>query len=266
MASRPRVSVIAPMKNEAENVAPLAEGIAAACAAFAPFEIIFVNDGSTDGTAAAIAAVRSRLPQLRELRHAQSCGQSAAVLSGVRAAQAAVCVTLDGDGQNPPDQLPRLIEPMLADRSGRLGLVAGQRVGRQDTAGKRFGSRFANGLRARVLRDDTRDTGCGLKAFPRAVFLALPYFDHMHRYLPALVRREGYEITHVDVAHRARLAGQSHYTNVGRALVGILDLAGVWWLLRRRKLPSLVHADTVEPRADDKAVHRETRGVSGESA
>ncbi|MEM9197893.1 MAG: glycosyltransferase family 2 protein [Pseudomonadota bacterium] len=244
MTTAPRVSVIAPMKNEAENVAALAEGIAAACAPFAPFEIIFVNDGSTDGTAEAIASVRQRIPYLRELRHAASCGQSAAVLSGVRAARASVCATLDGDGQNPPDELPRLIAPMLADATGRLGLVAGQRVGRQDTAGKRMGSRLANVLRARVLRDDTRDTGCGLKAFPRAVFLTLPYFDHMHRYLPALVRREGYEIAHVDVSHRARMAGRSNYTNLGRALVGILDLAGVWWLLRRRKLARIVYRDS----------------------
>ncbi|MEL6233442.1 MAG: glycosyltransferase family 2 protein [Pseudomonadota bacterium] len=243
MTSAPRVSVIAPMKNEAGNVAALAEGIAAACAPFAPFEIIFVNDGSTDGTAEAIASVRQRIPYLHELRHAASCGQSAAVLSGVRAARAAICATLDGDGQNPPNELPRLIAPMLADTTGRLGLVAGQRVGRQDTAGKRMGSRLANALRARVLRDDTRDTGCGLKAFPRAVFLTLPYFDHMHRYLPALVRREGYEIAHVDVSHRARMTGRSNYTNLGRALVGILDLAGVWWLLRRRKLAQIVYRD-----------------------
>lgn len=239
----PRVSVIAPMKNEAENVAALAGGIAAACADLAPFEAIFVNDGSDDDTAGAIARERVRFPWLREIRHAGSCGQSAAVLSGVRAARAPICVTLDGDGQNPPEELPRLVAPLLADGTGRLGLVAGQRVGRQDSTGKRLGSRLANGLRARILHDDTRDTGCGLKAFPRDVFLALPYFDHMHRYLPALVRREGFEIVHVDVSHLARAAGRSHYTNAGRALVGILDLAGVWWLLRRRKLPQIAHED-----------------------
>jgi dolichol-phosphate mannosyltransferase len=243
MTQTPRITVIAPMHNEAGNVAALAGEIAEACATLAPFEAIFVNDGSTDGTADAIAEARARFPWLREVRHAKSCGQSAAVLSGVRAARAPLCVTLDGDGQNPPAEIPKLVAPLLADATGRLGLVAGQRVDRQDTASKRMGSRMANRLRARVLHDETRDTGCGLKAFPRAVFLSLPYFDHIHRYLPALVRREGYAIAHVDVAHRAREAGRSHYTNLGRAMVGAMDLAGVWWLLRRRRLPQIAHED-----------------------
>ncbi len=239
----PRITVIAPMKNEADNVGPLADEIAAACAGLAPFEAIFVNDGSDDGTSAAIAETRKRHPWLRELRHAESCGQSAAVLSGVRAARAPICCTLDGDGQNPPSEIPRLVAPLLADPEGRIGLVAGQRVDRQDTASKRWASRVANGLRARLLKDDTRDTGCGLKAFPREVFLALPFFDHIHRYLPALVRREGYAVAHVDVSHRARGAGRSKYTNFGRAMVGALDLFGVWWLLRRRKLARVLPED-----------------------
>ena len=231
-----RVSIVAPMKNEAANVARLADDIAAACAELAPFEAIFVDDGSDDGTLAAIAEARSRHPWLRGVRHAESCGQSAAVRSGVLAARAPLVCTLDGDGQNPPAEIPRLLAPLLADTGGRLGLVAGQRIDRQDTASRRLASRAANALRRRLLRDDTRDTGCGLKAFPRAVFLALPFFDHLHRYLPALVRREGYEVALVDVSHRAREAGASNYTNLGRALVGALDLIGVWWLIRRRKL------------------------------
>ena len=239
----PRITVIAPMKNEAENVAALADEIAAACAHLAPFEAIFVNDGSDDDTSAAIAAARARHPWLRELRHAASCGQSAAVLSGVRAARAPICCTLDGDGQNPPAEIPKLVQPLLDDSSGALGLVAGQRVDRQDTASKKWASRAANGLRRRMLHDDTRDTGCGLKAFPRAVFLSLPFFDHIHRYLPALVKREGYRVALVDVSHRARGAGSSNYTNFGRAMVGALDLAGVWWLIRRRKLQTVASVD-----------------------
>ncbi len=239
----PRLTIIAPMKNEAGNVARLADEIAEACGGLAPFEAIFVNDGSDDGTAAAIAQARARHPWLREVRHARSCGQSAAVLSGVRAARAPICCTLDGDGQNPPSEIPKLAAPLLADEAGRLGLVAGQRVDRQDTLSKRLASRAANGLRRRLLHDDTRDTGCGLKAFRREMFLALPFFDHIHRYLPALARREGWEVALVDVSHRSREAGSSNYTNFGRAMVGALDLFGVWWLIRRRRLADIAAQD-----------------------
>lgn len=233
----PRISVIAPMKNEAGNVAALADEIAEACAPLAPFEAIFVDDGSDDDTAAVIDETRARHPWLRRVSHRASCGQSAAVRTGVLHARAPVICTLDGDGQNPPAELPKLAAPLLAEGSEHLGLVAGQRVDRQDSWSKRAASRFANGLRARILRDDTRDTGCGLKAFRRDAFLALPFFDHLHRYLPALFKREGWEIAHVDVSHRAREHGRSKYTNFGRAMVGMTDLFGVWWLLRRRKLP-----------------------------
>jgi len=239
----PRFSVVAPMLNEAENVGPMAAEIAEACAPIGPFEAIFVNDGSTDGTAAAIATAREKFPWLREVRHAAPCGQSAAVRSGVIAAAAPIVCTIDGDGQNPPSEIPTLVAPLLNGDTG-LGLVAGQRVGRQDTASKKIASRLANRLRASILRDDTRDTGCGLKAFPREVFLALPFFDHIHRYLPALVKREGLAIELVDVSHRAREAGASKYTNFGRALVGVTDLLGVWWLLRRRKVPNVTHKDS----------------------
>lgn len=240
--TQPRFTVIAPMLNEAANVGPLADEIAAACAPLGDFEAIFVNDGSTDGTAQAIAAARARHPWLREVRHARPCGQSAAVRSGVLAARANLICTLDGDGQNPPGEIPRLLAPLLAGGVG-LGLVAGQRIDRQDTASKKLASRLANRLRAAILRDDTRDTGCGLKAFPRAVFLSLPFFDHVHRYLPALVKREGLAVELVDVTHRARGAGRSKYTNIGRALVGVQDLLGVWWLLRRRNRPTVTHTD-----------------------
>lgn len=239
----PRITVIAPMKNEAENVGRLADEIAEACAPLAPFEAIFVNDGSDDDTSGAIARARLRHPWLREVRHAASCGQSAAVLSGVRAARAPICCTLDGDGQNPPSEIPKLAAPLLADLTGRIGLVAGQRVDRQDTASKKLASRAANTLRRSLLNDDTRDTGCGLKAFPRELFLQLPFFDHIHRYLPALVKREGREVALVDVSHRARDAGNSNYTNFGRAMVGALDLVGVWWLIRRRKVAVVVAED-----------------------
>lgn len=242
MTDIPRFTVVAPMLNEADNVALMAEEIAAACAHLAPFEAIFVNDGSTDATADRIAELRTRLPWLREVRHAAPCGQSAAVRSGVRAARAPIICTIDGDGQNPPSEIPKLVAPLLDPRPG-LGLVAGQRVDRQDTASKKTASRMANRLRAWILQDDTRDTGCGLKAFPREVFLALPFFDHIHRYLPALVKREGLEVELVDVAHRAREAGDSKYTNFGRAMVGVQDLLGVRWLIMRRKLPTVTYRD-----------------------
>ncbi len=233
MAGR-QVSVVIPMMNEEENVAPLIARIVAACEGV-DFEVVAVNDGSTDGTGAALLALAKDDPRIRVLQHPRPAGQSAAVHSGVGAARAPICVTLDGDGQNPPEELPNLYGPLLADETGKLGLVAGQRVDRQDTASKRWASKFANGLRARLLKDGTRDTGCGLKGFRRDAFLGLPFFNHMHRYLPALMRRDGWEVAHVDVTHAERAAGKSKYTNFGRALVGIYDLIGVAWLIRRKK-------------------------------
>ena len=242
MTDTPKFAVVAPMLNEAGNIEQMAREIAEACAPIGPFEAIFVNDGSTDESSTKIAELRGEFPWLREVRHAKPCGQSAAVRSGVRAAKAPVICTIDGDGQNPPAEIPKLVLPFLGDGDGP-GIVAGQRVDRQDTASKKIASRLANRLRARLLKDDTRDTGCGLKAFRREVFLSLPFFDHIHRYLPALVKREGLEIMLVDVAHRAREAGDSKYTNFGRALVGVQDLLGVAWLLKRRKLPTVTHVD-----------------------
>ncbi len=229
------LSIVIPAKNESENIITLVEDIDRALAALAPFEIIVVDDCSTDNSVAVLMARAQTMPHLRLVRHDRSGGQSAAVHSGVKAARAPIICTLDGDGQNPPEELPKLAAPLLADSTGRIGLVAGQRVDRQDTWSKKVASKFANRLRGWILNDGTRDTGCGLKAFRRQAFLDLPYFDHMHRYLPALFTRDGWQVAHVDVSHRSRGAGRSNYSNLQRALVGVVDLVGVAWLLRRRK-------------------------------
>jgi glycosyltransferase involved in cell wall biosynthesis len=231
--SGPAVSVVVPVRNEAGNIAPLIAEIAAALAGRA-FEVVYVNDGSRDATEQELRSLMEQRPWLRQIRHAQSCGQSAAVRSGVAAARAAIVVTLDGDGQNDPAFIPALFAA-LEQGAPQVGLVAGQRVGRKATGFKRWQSRVANAVRGAVLRDGTRDTGCGLKVFRRDLFLALPYFDGLHRFLPALVRREGYDIGYVDVVDRPRHQGTSNYGLWDRLWVGILDLAGVWWLIRRRK-------------------------------
>ena len=222
------------MRNEAENLGPLIAEITAALDGRWRYEIIYVNDGSTDATAERLAELMRQNHHLRQIRHATSAGQSAAVRTGVRAARGAIVATLDGDGQNNPAFLPDLIAA-IENGGERTGLAAGQRVGRKDTGFKKFQSRIANGVRSAVLRDGTRDTGCGLKAFRREVFLMLPYFDGLHRFLPALVRREGFAIAYVDVIDRPRRSGKSNYGFFDRLWIGILDLAGVWWLIRRKK-------------------------------
>ena len=227
------ISIVIPARNEAKNIGALVQAIYAAMKHHAPFEIIVIDDGSTDETSAKVHDLA--MPHVRLLRHPNSAGQSAAVHTGVLAAISTVICTLDGDGQNPPEELPKLVAPLLADVTGKIGLVAGQRVKRQDTWSKKIASRLANALRGWLLKDGTRDTGCGLKAFRREAFLALPYFDHMHRYLPALFARDGWQVVHVDVSHKPRIAGTSNYSNLQRALVGVVDLLGVAWLLRRRK-------------------------------
>ena len=199
----PAVSVVVPVRNEAGNIAPLLAEIAAALDGQWPFEVVYVDDGSSDGTAAELDRLKAQHPWLRRLRHKQSCGQSAAVRSGVAAARGSMIVTLDGDGQNDPAFLPALLRA-LEQGAPSVGLIAGQRIGRKASAFKKLQSRIANAVRSMVLRDGTRDTGCGLKAFRRDVFLALPYFDGLHRFLPALVRREGYDIGYVDVVDRPR--------------------------------------------------------------
>jgi len=228
----PQVSIVVPVYNEEGAAGPLAQEIAAAFAGV-PHEIVFVDDASRDATREQLRALQASLPQLRVLRHRGNAGQSRAVRTGVLAASGPIVVTLDGDGQNDPAFIPTLVEALERGGPG-VGLVAGQRVGRRDTGFKRLQSRIANRVRAAVLKDGTRDTGCGLKAVRRDLYFLLPYFDALHRFMPALVAREGLAVVHVDVVDRPRLAGRSKYGFFDRLLVGIGDLAGVWWLLRRR--------------------------------
>jgi len=230
----PTVSIVVPVRNEAGNIAPLVAEITKALEGQWRFEIIYVNDGSNDETDTELERLKAQYPWLRHIRHRESCGQSAAVRTGVTAARASIVVTLDGDGQNDPAFVPALIRALEAGAPD-VALIAGQRIGRKASGFKKFQSRIANTVRGAVLRDGTRDTGCGLKAFRRDVFLRLPYFDGLHRFLPALVRREGYAIGYVDVVDRPRAHGVSNYGMWDRLWIGILDLAGVWWLIRRKK-------------------------------
>jgi dolichol-phosphate mannosyltransferase len=229
-----KISVVIPVCNEADNVGPLAREIQAALANHAPFEIIFVDDGSTDNTVAALRAVRDAgIPQMRLLRHASRCGQSAAVHTGVRAAQADWVATLDGDGQNDPADIPALIAAQ-ASAGEELRLVMGNRTTRKDTWLRKASSRVANAVRGWMLTDGTPDTGCGIKLMHRATFLELPRFNHMHRFLPALYQRAGARVISVPVKHRPRTRGTSKYGLHNRLWVGIVDLFGVRWLIRRK--------------------------------
>jgi dolichol-phosphate mannosyltransferase len=231
----PELSVVVPVFNERDNIQPLIDEIAAALDGRVDYEIVYVDDASADDSQAVLAAAKAKQPRLRVLRHAQQSGQSTAVWNGVRAARAPWIATLDGDGQNDPADIPKLLA--MRDQHGdRTRLFAGWRVERKDTASKRLGSRFANAVRQMLLKDATPDTGCGIKLFERDAFLTLPYFDHMHRYLPALMQRAGWQVKSVPVNHRPRGAGQSKYNNLNRALVGIADLRGVAWLMRRARV------------------------------
>ena len=240
----PVLSVIVPVRNEASNIAPLIGEIEAALAGL-PHEIVYVDDGSTDETAARLAEAMPTAP-LVVRRHRSSCGQSAAILTGVRAARGTWIATLDGDGQNDPADIPALLAQ--AQAAAGMVLTAGHRVTRRDTRTKRVASRLANRIRAGLLGDATPDTGCGLKVFRRDAFLALPHFDHMHRYLPALFIREGGRVVSVPVNHRPRTRGTSNYGTLDRLWVGIFDLAGVYWLQRRWKRP-IVETVVVTPEA-----------------
>jgi len=234
----PDISIVVPVFNEEGAAADLAREIARAFAG-RRFEIVFVDDASRDGTRAALSALVTEIPELRVLYHQQNSGQSRAVRTGVLGARGTVVVTLDGDGQNDPADAPRLVD-RLAAGGAALGMVGGRRAKRQDSAAKRLGSRFGNGVRKRLLKDQADDTGCGLKVFRRDSFLRLPYFDHMHRFLPALMLREGLEIAFEDVNHRPRTTGASKYNNLGRAWVSISDLMGVMWLRARARDPRSV--------------------------
>jgi dolichol-phosphate mannosyltransferase len=232
--SQPQLSVVIPAFNEEGNVLALLGEVVAALRGVVPFEVIFVDDCSRDGTLALLQGARAGTPELRVLAHHQQSGQSTAIRNGVKAARAPWVATLDGDGQNDPADLPKLLAARDAGQAD-VKLYAGWRVNRQDTGSKKWASKWANAIRSRLLRDATPDTGCGTKLFERAAFLDLPYFDHMHRYLPALMQRAGWKTVSVPVNHRPRGAGSSKYTNFGRALVGIRDLMGVAWLITRSK-------------------------------
>lgn len=238
VAASLQLSVVVPVCNEAENVAALAQEIQQALHDKFSFEIIFIDDGSTDTTAQAVLDTRAHVPEIRLLRHSRRSGQSTAVRTGVRAARAEWVVTLDGDGQNDPADIPKLLAALQANKGGGpLRLIMGNRTSRRDTWLRRVSSRVANGVRGRMLRDGTPDTGCGIKLLHRATFMELPYFDHMHRFLPALFQRTGSRVVSVPVAHRPRLRGKSKYGLHNRLWVGIVDLFGVMWLIRRGVAP-----------------------------
>ena len=240
MSESPQLSVVVPVFNEQDNVAPLVGEIVAALRGRAPdeggdFEIVYVDDHSTDATFDTLRRLKAEVPELRVLRHVTNSGQSTAIRTGVKAARGGWIATLDGDGQNDPADIPKLLA-QRAQSAAEVKLFAGWRVNRQDSGSKRWASRLANAIRTRMLRDDTPDTGCGTKLFEREAFLELPFFNHMHRYLPALMQRAGWKTRSVPVNHRHRSSGVSKYNNLNRALVGIADLRGVAWLIRRGKV------------------------------
>jgi dolichol-phosphate mannosyltransferase len=236
----PLISVVVPVHNEAPNIPPLIAAISAALAGI-DHEIVYVDDGSTDTSPQVLAELAAALPTLVRVRHRQSCGQSAAVITGVKTARGAFIATLDGDGQNDPADIPAMLDAaILAEAEGpKPVLIAGHRVTRRDSDAKRWGSRIANSVRAKLLQDGTPDTGCGLKLFRRAAFLELPHFDHIHRFLPALFIRAGGHVVSVPVRHHPRAHGASHYGTWDRLKVGVVDLFGVAWLQRRWKLPQI---------------------------
>jgi dolichol-phosphate mannosyltransferase len=239
-AGTPMISVVVPVHNEAPNILPLITGISAALAGI-DHEIIYVDDGSSDSTPAVLAEIAKTLPVLVRVRHRQSCGQSAAVITGVKAARGFFIATLDGDGQNDPADIPAMLQAAIdAESSGpRPVLIAGHRTTRKDSDAKRWGSKIANAVRGYLLKDGTPDTGCGLKLFRRQAFLELPHFDHIHRFMPALFIRAGGHVVSVPVRHHPRAHGASHYGTWDRLKVGIVDLFGVAWLQRRWNQPQI---------------------------
>jgi len=234
-SATPELSVVVPVFNERDNVTPLVNEIVAALRGKTAFEIVYVDDCSKDDSLAVLQGLMATTPELRVVRHITQSGQSTAVRNGVKAARGAWIATLDGDGQNDPADIPKLLEARNA-ADPDIKLFAGWRVNRRDSGSKRWASKFANAIRSRLLRDETPDTGCGIKLFEREVFLELPHFNHMHRYLPALVKRAGWKSVSVPVNHRERSTGVSKYNNLGRAWVGLADLRGVAWLIKRGKV------------------------------
>ena len=226
------LSIVIPVFNERGNIGPLVQEVVQHLRGRIPFDIVCVDDQSQDDTRDVLTALKAEVPELRVLVHQRRSGQSTAIRTGVKHALSPWIATLDGDGQNDPADIPKLLAAR-EQADAQTKLFAGWRVDRKDTASKRWASRWANRIRQRLLRDVTPDTGCGIKLFERAAFLDLPYFDHMHRYLPALMQRAGWKTVSVPVSHRPRGSGQSKYTNLGRALVGIRDLMGVSWLIQR---------------------------------
>ena len=226
------LSIVIPVFNERGNIGPLVQEVVQHLRGRIPFDIVCVDDQSQDDTRDVLTALKAEVPELRVLVHQRRSGQSTAIRTGVKHALSPWIATLDGDGQNDPADIPKLLAAR-EQADAQTKLFAGWRVDRKDTASKRWASRWANRIRQRLLRDDTPDTGCGIKLFERAAFLDLPYFDHMHRYLPALMQRAGWKTVSVPVSHRPRGSGQSKYTTLGRALVGIRDLMGVSWLIQR---------------------------------
>jgi dolichol-phosphate mannosyltransferase len=235
------LSVVIPVCDEQENVRPLGLEIAGVLASLrTPYEIIYVDDGSTDATAASVRDLHAEVRQVRLVRHRTRCGQSAAIRTGVRAARAEWTLTLDGDGQNDPADIPAFLAALQSDRSGTLRMIVGNRISRQDTWLRRISSRIANSIRARLLKDGTPDTGCGIKLFHRDTFLQVPSFRHMHRFLPALFQREGAKVVSIPVHHRRRTRGTSKYGVHNRLWVSIVDLFAVRWLIRRNQRPKIM--------------------------
>jgi len=234
----PEFSVVVPVFNERDNVAPLVNEIVAALRDKYSFEIVYVDDQSRDDSFQVLKELMATVPELRVVQHIKQSGQSTAVRNGVKAARGVWIATLDGDGQNDPADIPKLIEARNK-AAPEIKLFAGWRVNRKDTGSKRWASKIANAIRSSFLKDETPDTGCGIKLFERAVFMDLPYFDHMHRYLPALVKRAGFQSVSVPVNHRERGSGVSKYNNLGRAWVGLKDLRGVAWLIKRSKVTGI---------------------------
>lgn len=232
-----KISVVVPVHNETDNVELLIEEIHRALGDGEAYEMIFVDDGSTDDTGLKLQGAMQQYPTLRVLTHQRSCGQSRAVHTGVSAARYPWIATLDGDGQNDPADIPHLVAAWREQNDSQLWMLAGFRHKRNDTGWRKFSSKFANAVRQSILHDATPDTGCGLKLFLRDKFLALPYFDHIHRFLPALIRMAGGHVISVKVNHRPRNFGTSKYGTLDRALVGIVDLLGVVWLKKRHSLP-----------------------------